>query len=136
MLFGKVIGRGSLDPAPDALDPVPDDHAVGNDPCCQPMAVEDTGPGDGAEAMAGAVQEASPDWAPYQVGLFADFQVSQQTPSPEREAMVTLPPDPPSNPVHWPGDTATLTTEGLELAPATNEMEGLDAESADGVIAA
>jgi len=99
------------------------------------MAVEDTELGDGSEAMAGAVQEASPDWAPYQVGLVADFQISQQTPSLDRAANVTLPPDPLSSPIPWPGDTATLTTEGLELGPATNETEGLEAESADGVMA-
>ena len=99
------------------------------------MEVEDTGPEAGSEAMAGAVQEVREVWAPYQVGVPAAFHASQQTPSLDRAAKVMLPPDPPSKPTPCPADTATLTVEGLELGPATKETDGLDAESAEGVMA-
>ena len=41
-----------------------EDQARGNEPCCHPMEDEDTGPGEGAEAMAGAAQDEAMVWAP------------------------------------------------------------------------
>lgn len=54
------------------------------------MEDDDTGPGDGAVANTGAVQDDRFVWAPYQVAS-ADFHTSQQVPSAERSARVILP---------------------------------------------
>ena len=98
------------------------------------MDPEDTGPGDGVESSAGAVQlEAD----------VADFHTSQHVPSADRTAKVTLPPlpaemppmltPPPSPAPPSPPVTATLTVAELEDGPVTNEIDGLEAESAETV---
>ena len=96
-------------------------QAAGKLACCQPTAEDDTGPGVGAEARAGAVQLASPVCAPYQAGEAGDRHTSQQVPSEERSAKVMAP---------LPSVTmATLTVDALVDGPDTKVTEGLDAPS-------
>ena len=79
------------------------------------MPEADTGPGDGGPASEGALHEACPVWAPYQVPDVLDHHVNQQVPSEERSAKAT---DDPS------ADGATLTVEGPEDGAGVNVSDG------------
>jgi hypothetical protein len=59
------------------------------------MLDDETGPGMGADASAGAAHDGRWVWAPYQVADPADFQANQQVPLVERLANVTVPLSPP-----------------------------------------
>ena len=131
---------------------------AGKLPCCHPMLDDVTGPGVGADTSAGAVHAERWVWAPYQVADPADFHANQHVPLVEWLASVTeplsaptpfapaasappttAPPAPPTSPGPPPETpplappaaplNATLMVDGLEVGPATNEIEGSEADS-------
>jgi hypothetical protein len=87
------------------------------------MADPVTRPGLGVPERAGAVHELCPVWAPYQVADGEEVHTTQQVPSEERSARVTLPVPSEVEPV------ATLTVFGPVEGPDTKVTEGSLADS-------
>ncbi len=87
------------------------------------MADPVTGPGLGVPERAGAVHELCPVWAPYQVADDEELQTTQQVPSDERSARVTLLVPSELEPV------ATLTVVGPADGPDTNATDGSEADN-------
>jgi hypothetical protein len=132
---------------------------AGKLPCCHPMLDDVTGPGVGVDASAGAVHAERWVWAPYQVADPADFDANQHVPLVEWLASVTVPlsaptpfapaasappmtappapptllgPPPAAPPPLAPPPApvnATLMVDGLDVGPATNEIEGSEVDS-------